>query len=169
MLVSTLEIIGGIKEIVATGVRLGRNCVEVAKLKGFFVGRTDFTSDRIKTEEGRGGISHNQIKGNVIVPLFQPLAASKFEFKDEDVTSYEVGAKLTLLDGSAQFSINWFRSEFDNLQVSTINATTATFNVGNAASSTTTGVEADVKWALSDRLFFNAAFAYLHVGQVAPG
>lgn len=91
----------------------------------------------------------------------QALAASKFEFKDEDVTSYEVGAKLTLLDGSAQFSINWFRSEFDNLQVSTINATTATFNVGNAASATTTGVEADVKWALSDRLFFNAAFAYL--------
>ncbi len=91
----------------------------------------------------------------------QALAAGKFEFKDEDVTSYEVGAKLTLLDGSALFSINWFRSEFDNLQVSTINATTGTFNVGNAASSTTTGVEADVKWAVSDRLFFNAAFAYL--------
>ena len=91
----------------------------------------------------------------------QALAAASFEFKDEDVTSYEVGAKLTLFDGSAQFSINWFRSEFDNLQVSTINATTATFNVGNAASSTTTGVEADVKWALSDRLSFNAAFAYL--------
>ena len=91
----------------------------------------------------------------------QALAAAKFEFEDEEVTSYEVGAKLTLLDGSAQFNINWFRSEFDNLQVSTIDATNATFNVGNAASSRTTGVEADVKWAVSDRLFFNAAFAYL--------
>ncbi len=91
----------------------------------------------------------------------QATAASTFEFEDEDVTSYEVGAKLVLLDGSAQFNINWFRSEFDNLQVTSIDATTITFNVGNAASAISTGVEADAKWAVSDNLTFNAAIAYL--------
>lgn len=91
----------------------------------------------------------------------QALAAPTFEFEDEDVTSYEVGAKLTLLGGSAQFNFNWFRSEFDNLQVSTLDSTSATFNVGNAASAVTTGVEADVKWAVTDRFRLTAAFAYL--------
>ena len=91
----------------------------------------------------------------------QAVAAGKFEYEDEDVTSYEIGAKMTLLNGAAQLNINWFRSEFDNLQVSTIDATSATFNVGNAASAITTGVEADMKWQVTESLFLNAAIAYL--------
>jgi iron complex outermembrane recepter protein len=111
----------------------------------------------------------------------QAVAAGKYEFEDEDVTSYEVGAKLTLLGGSAQLNINWFRSEFDNLQVSTIDTASLTFNVGNAASAVTTGVEADFNWAITEQFRLNAAIAYLdseydsfpdapcHVGLILSG
>ncbi len=91
----------------------------------------------------------------------QALAEASFEFEDEDVTAYELGAKLKLLDGMAQLNIALFRGEFENLQVSTIDSTTTTFNVGNAASAVSQGLEVDLKWALTDRLLFNAAFAYL--------
>jgi outer membrane receptor protein involved in Fe transport len=91
----------------------------------------------------------------------QALAAESFEFEDEDVTAYELGAKLSLLDGAAQLNIALFRSEFDNLQVSTINSVTTTFNVGNAASAISQGLEADLKWAATETLTFSAAFAYL--------
>jgi outer membrane receptor protein involved in Fe transport len=90
----------------------------------------------------------------------QDVAAAKFEYEDEEVTAYELGAKLILADGAAQLNLALFRSEFDDLQVSTIDDASATFNVGNAASVITQGLEADLTWALTDefRLFATVAF-----------
>lgn len=91
----------------------------------------------------------------------QATAAAKLEFDNEDVTSYEAGAKLSLLDGAAEFNIALFRSEFSDLQVSTLDSISITFNVGNAASATTQGIEADFRWAVTERLKLSGAVALL--------
>ncbi|MCB1678421.1 MAG: TonB-dependent receptor [Halioglobus sp.] len=86
---------------------------------------------------------------------------NSFEFEEEEVTAFEVGAKLTLADGAAQFNVALFRSEYDDLQVSALDSANTTFNVGNAASATTQGIEADLKWAATERLTLNIAGAWL--------
>jgi outer membrane receptor for monomeric catechols len=48
----------------------------------------------------------------------------------EDALALEIGGKFTLLDGAAQLNVAIFRTEFDELQVSTITpqgAATPTF------------------------------------------
>lgn len=103
----------------------------------------------------KGGGFDMQLDGN------QASAAQTFEFEEEEVLAYELGAKLTLAEGAAQLNLALFRSEFDDLQVSSLTGTSATFNVGNAASAITQGLEADLKWALTERLTLSAAMAYL--------
>lgn len=91
----------------------------------------------------------------------QAAAEAKLEFDREDVTSFEAGAKLTLLDGSAELNVAIFQSEFNDLQVSTLDSSTITFNVGNAAAATTKGMELDFRWAVTERLKLTGAVAFL--------
>ena len=84
-----------------------------------------------------------------------------FEYKEEKVTAYEVGLKMTFADGAAQINTAVFRSEYDDLQVSALNSTDTTFEVGNAASAISQGVEVDGKWAVTDRLLLTFAGSYL--------
>jgi len=103
-------------------------------------------------------------KGGGFDHQFSALQAgdlTSFEFDEEEVTAYELGAKLTLADGAMQLNIALFRSDYDDLQVSALNSSDTTFNVGNAASAISQGVELDLKWAVSDRLTLNFAGAYL--------
>ena len=92
----------------------------------------------------------------------QAVAVARFQFEDEDVIAYELGAKLSLDGGNAQLNAALFKSEFDDLQVSTIDAVTTTFNVGNAATATTQGLEVDLTWAVTDQLTLFAAIAWLN-------
>jgi len=82
------------------------------------------------------------------------------EFEDESVNSAELGAKLDLLDGRARLNIALYRSEFENLQVSTYDGV-ASFLVGNAAKSVSQGIEIDGSIRLSHALTLNASAAYL--------
>jgi len=91
----------------------------------------------------------------------QALAADGFQFENEEVTAYELGLKMSLAGGAAQLNATLFQSEFDDLQVSTIDSVTATFNVGNAASATTKGLEADLTWAATGNLTLFASVAFL--------
>ena len=81
-------------------------------------------------------------------------------FDNEDALSVEVGGKLTLLDGSAQFNFAVFRTEFDDLQVSTITPQGAS-TVLNASSAVTQGIEIDATWRLTDAITIGGAYAYL--------
>ncbi len=103
----------------------------------------------------KGGGFDMQLDGN------QAVADAGFQFENEDVIAYELGAKLRLGGGAAQFNAALFQSEFDDLQVSTIDAVTTTFNVGNAATATTQGLELDLTWAASDQFTLFAAIAFL--------
>jgi len=92
-----------------------------------------------------------------VVPGADP---SVLEYKDEEVTAYEIGAKTTLLDGAAELNLAIFRMEYQNLQVSSLIGDT--FRVGNAGESTSEGVELDGRWQMTERFTLGAAVAYLH-------
>lgn len=79
----------------------------------------------------------------------------KEEYENEDVIAYEIGSKMTLFE---QLTVNLsiFRSEYDNIQVSTFDGQ-AGFNVGNAAQSISQGVELDGRWYINDQWHINYA------------
>jgi outer membrane receptor protein involved in Fe transport len=84
------------------------------------------------------------------------------EFEEEEVSAFELGAKLTLLDGAMQLNAAAFYTEYDDLQLGTlVSATSATFVVGNAAAAISQGVEFDLKWRATDYLTVSMVGAYL--------
>ncbi len=94
------------------------------------------------------------------VGAVQNVDPGSFEFEDEKALAFELGSKLTLLDGSAELNIAIFRTNFDNLQVSIFDGTLG-FNVGNAAEATTQGVELDGRWAITDDWYLTGSLGFL--------
>lgn len=85
--------------------------------------------------------------------------ASILEYEEEEVLSYEIGAKMGLLDGAAELNIALFRMEYENLQTSSLIGDV--FRVGNAGESISQGVEIDGRWRITERFTLGAAAAYL--------
>jgi iron complex outermembrane receptor protein len=85
--------------------------------------------------------------------------ASILEYEGEEVLSYEIGAKMGLLDGAAELNIALFRMEYENLQTSSLIGDV--FRVGNAGESISQGVEIDGRWRVTERFTLGAAAAYL--------
>ena len=104
------------------------------------------TSDNIITGEPNGGV----IFGS---------DSSVLEYEEETVISYEIGGKMRLLDGLAELNFAVFRSEYDDLQTSSLVGDV--FRVGNAGESVSQGVELDGRWAATDRLTLSGSLAYL--------
>ena len=94
--------------------------------------------------------------------LPQGLGADSLDvpFEDEQVLSYEVGAKLTLLDGAAEINLAAFHMSYEDLQVTVFSGNT-TFIVQNAADATTRGLELDGRWQATDGLMLQGAIGYL--------
>lgn len=84
---------------------------------------------------------------------------SILEYESEEVLSYEIGAKMSLLDGAAELNAAVFKMEYDNLQTSSLVGDA--FLVGNAGESVSQGVELDGRIMLSKRLTVGGAVAYL--------
>ena len=68
--------------------------------------------------------------------------------------------KTTLFDGVAELNTALFYTQFDDLQVSVFDGTLG-FNVGNAASAVTQGIEFDGRIALSENLMLAGGLAFL--------
>ncbi len=86
--------------------------------------------------------------------------AGDFEYGDETVVAYELGAKSRLLEDRLELNAAIFYSDYEDLQVSQFDGTLG-FVVGNAAQATTQGVELDGRWLLSEGLTWTFAAAYL--------
>ena len=80
-------------------------------------------------------------------------------FEPEEALSFELGGKFMLADGAANVNVAIFYVEYENLQVSTYDG--VDFGVGNAAESTSQGIEVDGKWNLTEALSIGGAAAYL--------
>lgn len=92
----------------------------------------------------------------------QPLAEQSFQFEDEQVDAYELGAKMMLLDRTMQVNFAVFDSEYDDLQAANIDNSTgvAITRIGNAAKASTKGFDLDVTWAPTEALRLYAAVGY---------
>jgi iron complex outermembrane recepter protein len=101
------------------------------------------------TRGHKGGGFNSNATGQDVDPTFEP----------EQVTGYELGGKLRLLDGAANLNFSIFRLDFDNLQVSVW--TGNNFDVGNAGKARSQGLEIDGRWLLTDRLQVNGSAIWL--------
>lgn len=81
-------------------------------------------------------------------------------FLPETATSYEAGIKGLIFDRSLSFEIQFYRTEFSNLQVSAFDGV-ASLIVRNAAEQLSQGVELEATWRATPRLTFNFSGAYL--------
>ncbi len=77
---------------------------------------------------------------------FNPIARTSDEatFEQELSTAYELGAKLTALDGMATINLALFHTKFDDMQIQSFIGNG--FLVRNAAKATTQGVELEANW-----------------------
>jgi iron complex outermembrane receptor protein len=82
-----------------------------------------------------------------------------FEFEDETASSWELGAKGSLLDGSLVYAVTYFNQEIEDFQSEAFVGTG--FALDNAGSIEVSGIEFDFSYAPTDRLFFTLGGTYL--------
>lgn len=81
-------------------------------------------------------------------------------FEEEEAITFELGAKMNLLDGLAEVNLAVFNTEFDDLQAAIFSGNT-TFEVQNAAKATSRGIEIDARYMATDDLTLTASLGYL--------
>ena len=86
--------------------------------------------------------------------------AGTFSYGKEKATSFEIGAKTTMLGGAAEVNYALFYTKYDDLQVSIYDGKVG-FNVGNAAKADTQGAEIDGRMQLTESLQLTGSLAYL--------
>ncbi len=85
---------------------------------------------------------------------------NSWEFEEEEATAYEMGIKSLLLDDTLEVNLSFYRTEYDNLQVSQFDGVLG-FNVGNAEETLVQGVEVEGRWIIMDGLSMQYGLAYL--------
>lgn len=88
------------------------------------------------------------------------LDLDSLEYGPETAYSFEVGSKMTLLNGRGNLNLALFHTEFKDLQVSVFEGFGG-FKVQNAAEATSQGVELDTRWLVTPALLLSGSVAYL--------
>ncbi|UTW46616.1 TonB-dependent receptor [bacterium SCSIO 12696] len=92
-------------------------------------------------------------------PVVRDIVGS-FEFEEEEATNFELGTKLTLLEGAAELNGSIFFTDYEDLQVSQFDGTLG-FNVTNAAEATIRGFELEGRLQATDGLVLSSSLSYL--------
>ncbi len=85
---------------------------------------------------------------------------NSWEFEEEEATAFEFGIKSSLLDNTLEANLSFYRTDYDNLQISQFDGVLG-FNVGNAKKTVVQGVELEGRWLLAETLTMQYAIAYL--------
>ena len=91
---------------------------------------------------------------------FDPADDTGAEYENESADSYEIGAKLRLLDGAAQLNLNYFTMNFNDLQTTSFTGSSG-FIVTNAAEANVQGIEIDGVWAVTEQLTLQGNFGWI--------
>jgi len=106
-----------------------------------------------KTGYKAGGFSTN----TVLPSTFNGVDAV---FRAETADGFEVGIKSTWFDGRARANLTFYRYNFEDLQVSAFDSATTSFQIRNAASARTSGVEFEGDFSVTDELLLTGQFGY---------
>ncbi|MGJ8668783.1 MAG: TonB-dependent receptor [Oceanococcus sp.] len=88
------------------------------------------------------------------------FTGDELEFEPEQAQSYELGLRSQWLNNTLRFNATAFRMDFDNLQVLAFNG--LFFDVTNAATAYSEGLETDIQWLTPFQpLSINASLGYL--------
>jgi outer membrane receptor protein involved in Fe transport len=90
---------------------------------------------------------------------YEAAETGVFEFQEENASSWEIGAKGSLLDGSMLFALTYFNQEIEDFQAE--NFVGSGFALDNAGSIEVSGLEFDFTWAATERLLFTFGGSYL--------
>ena len=82
-----------------------------------------------------------------------------YDYEDEQAESFEVGAKITLLDGRANLNLAAYTMQFDDLQTSSYDGTR--FIINNASSAEVEGFEIEAVLQATGNLRMNAAVSWV--------
>jgi outer membrane receptor protein involved in Fe transport len=88
----------------------------------------------------------------------------EFTFRDEELIEYELGAKMTFLDGRLRVNPAVFFQDYKDKQVGAQLVTPSGIAVGrllNAGQAEIKGLELDTQWAATDHLFLGLNYTYL--------
>ena len=97
-----------------------------------------------------------------IAPFVGSLLESEREFDEDENESIEIGLKATLLDGAMQLNATAYYIDWSNLQVTEAATNGGFFTTsitGNLGDATSSGFEADLTYAITPNLTFNAGLA----------
>lgn len=114
---------------------------------------TDNTMNYLSLSKGFKGGGYDSTHGNG-----NDLAA--LEYEPETTYSFELGSKMTFMNGRGNLNLAYFYTMIDDLQVSIFDGLGG-FSVSNAASATTQGVELDTRWLLTRDFVVSASLAWL--------
>jgi iron complex outermembrane recepter protein len=89
--------------------------------------------------------------GFVMSPPVGGALPNPFVFLPEYAEGYELGLKTRLLDGTLDFNVALYDTDYTDLQVSVFVTQIGQFITTNAARAHTTGIEFDGRWAANDR------------------
>ena len=87
----------------------------------------------------------------------------KISFDDEQVDSYELGMKSTLVDGRLRLNAAVYSANYDNFQVFQfvpVNTGGTILSITNAGEVTAKGFETDINWAVADNFTLWATYGY---------
>jgi iron complex outermembrane receptor protein len=104
-----------------------------------------------------GGINPHPASISEVVP-----------FKEETLSSYEIGAKTQWYDNRVRLNLAAFTSDYKNLQITVVAADAADV-VSNAGHVRITGVEGELEAEPLPGLQFNGSFGYLHYHTIDLG
>jgi outer membrane receptor protein involved in Fe transport len=100
-----------------------------------------------------GGISNPAL-------LYAYNNAQNLSFGPEKTNGYEVGYKADLADHRLRLDLTAYTYKYDSLQVAIVNAQFFSFQLANAGTARTKGVEGTIEWLATDQLTFNGNFGY---------
>ena len=129
-------------------------------LSGRFVAKYDVSDDMNLYASYTTGYRAGGYNGGA----FNSEAGMGDAFSEETIASMELGMKSTLMDGRMRLNGALFNYTYDDVQVSTVKSdpeTGISTDVDNAAKQSTTGLELQVIWALSDRVTMTGNYAFI--------
>lgn len=106
-----------------------------------------------KTGYKAGGFSTNTV-------VTFGRTGDELTFDAEESEGFEVGVKSVLADGRLLLNANAYVYEFTDQQVSAFDNATTSFNINNAASSESYGIEAESQYVLNDRVTLRGQFGW---------